>query len=53
LKKLYDLQYNYLKYVPQEAENLLSVGEYKRDMTLNVAELAAYTVVATTLMNFR
>jgi hypothetical protein len=52
LKKLYDLQYNYLKYVPQEAESLLSVGEYKRDMSLNVAELAAYTVVATTLMNF-
>jgi Protein of unknown function (DUF1553)/Protein of unknown function (DUF1549)/Concanavalin A-like lectin/glucanases superfamily/Planctomycete cytochrome C len=52
LKKLYDLQYNYLKYVPQEAESLLSVGEYKRDMTLNLAELAACTVVATTLMNF-
>jgi hypothetical protein len=52
LKKLYDLQYNYLKYALQEAESILSVGEYKRDMTLNVAELAAYTVVATTLMNF-
>ena len=52
LKKLYNLQYNYLKYAPEEAEKLLSVGEYARDMALETAALAAYTVVATTLMNF-
>ncbi|MBC3790294.1 hypothetical protein FH603_781 [Spirosoma sp. LMG 31447] len=37
---------------PKRAKELLSVGEYPVDKTLNSAELAAWTVVASTIMNF-
>jgi hypothetical protein len=34
------------------ARKLLSVGEYRRDPTLDPADVAACTMVATTVMNF-
>ena len=34
------------------AESLLLVGEYLHDQSLNPAEVAAYTVVATTILNY-
>ena len=34
------------------ARKLLSVGEYRRDRTLDPADVAACTMVATTVMNF-
>ena len=37
---------------PKRAKALLSVGEYPVDRTRNSAELAAWTVVASTLLNF-
>jgi hypothetical protein len=37
---------------PQRAEKLLAVGEYPVETSLNKVELAAWTTVASTLMNF-
>ena len=37
---------------PKRAQELLSVGEYPVDKTLNPEQLAAMTVVASTVMNF-
>jgi hypothetical protein len=37
---------------PKRAQELLRVGEYPLDPKLDPAELAAWTVVASTLMNF-
>ena len=37
---------------PKRAQELLSVGEYPVDKKLNPAELAAWTVVTSTIMNF-
>ena len=37
---------------PKRASELLSVGEYPVDKKVNQAELAAWTVVASTIMNF-
>ena len=37
---------------PKRAQELLSVGEYPVDRKLNPAELAAWTVVMSTVMNF-
>lgn len=37
---------------PKRARELLSVGEYPVDKTWNPAELAAWTVVTSTIMNF-
>ncbi|MCA9145239.1 MAG: PSD1 domain-containing protein [Planctomycetales bacterium] len=36
---------------PQAATSLVSVGESKRDESLDVAELAAWTIVANTILN--
>ena len=36
---------------PEAAKKLLAVGESPRDMTLNEAELAAWTTVASTILN--
>ncbi len=37
---------------PKRAQELLTVGEYPIDRQQNPAELAAWTVVASTIMNF-
>ncbi|HEX9958846.1 MAG TPA: DUF1553 domain-containing protein, partial [Fibrella sp.] len=37
---------------PKRAQELLTVGEYPIDKQTNPAELAAWTVVASTIMNF-
>ena len=52
LKDLYDTEYAYFKKNLDKAEKLLSVGEFPRDKNLDVAEVAAYTIVASTVMNF-
>lgn len=37
---------------PDRATQLLSTGEFKRDTSLDADELAAYTIVASSIMNF-
>ncbi|GAB3900723.1 DUF1553 domain-containing protein [Larkinella knui] len=37
---------------PERAEALLKTGEFARDRTLNGPELAAYTIVANTILNY-
>ncbi|MFN8348252.1 MAG: DUF1553 domain-containing protein [Spirosomataceae bacterium] len=46
-EELADFQKN-----PKRADELLTVGEYPVDKSLNKSELAAMTIVASTLMNF-
>ena len=52
LQKLLDKELAYFKDNPEKATDLLSVGEYQRDQNLDASEVAAYTIVASTLMNF-
>jgi len=52
LSRLYQDQKLHFEQTPDEATKLLSVGESPPDKKLNVAELAALTVVTKTLMNF-
>lgn len=52
MKQLYSEELADFKKQPKRAIELLSVGEYKRDMKLNPEELAAYTIVASSIMNF-
>ncbi|MBD2756947.1 DUF1553 domain-containing protein [Spirosoma validum] len=52
MKQLYDEELADFKKNPKRASELLSVGEYPVDKTLNSAELAAWTVVTSTIMNF-
>lgn len=52
LTDLYNEEYaDFLKY-KRRAELLLQVGEYRPDQSLNPVEVAAYTVVATTILNY-
>ncbi len=52
LKNLYETELQAFVKEPQRAESLLSTGEYPGDKSLNTAELAAFTVVANTLLNY-
>ncbi|GAB3706643.1 hypothetical protein GCM10027592_40310 [Spirosoma flavus] len=52
MKQLYDEELADFKKNPKRASELLSVGEYPVDKTMNPAELAAWTVVTSTIMNF-
>ncbi|GAB4028549.1 hypothetical protein GCM10028773_62980 [Spirosoma koreense] len=52
MKQLYEEELADFRKNPKRASELLSVGEYPVDKTLNPAELAAWTVVASTIMNF-
>ena len=52
LSRLFEKQWAYFQQHPELASQLLKVGEYVRDPQLNEAEVAAYTIVASTLMNF-
>lgn len=52
LKNLYETEVQAFVKEPQRAESLLSTGEYPTDKSLNTAELAAFTVVANTILNY-
>lgn len=52
LRQLFEEEYQHFRQVPEKARELLAVGEYPVDESLQAPELAAYTVVASTIMNF-
>ena len=52
LERLYHAEYDAFKRGESNADELLSVGEKPRDKGLDKIELAAFTMVANTLMNF-
>ncbi|GGM90372.1 hypothetical protein GCM10010967_24210 [Dyadobacter beijingensis] len=52
LKNLYRTELQSFLRNPALADSLLATGEYQRDNSLNGAELAAYTVVANTILNY-
>lgn len=52
MTKLYGEELSDFQKQPQRAKQMLSTGEHVVDKTLNTNELAACTVVATTLINF-
>ena len=52
LKQLYAEELTDFQQQPKRATALLKTGEYKRDEKLNPVELAACTIVASTVMNF-
>ena len=52
LKRLYAEELTDFQKNPKRAAELLAVGEYPRDPSLNPAELAASAIVASTVMNF-
>jgi len=51
LEKLYQEQLEAFKKDPQQVKELLSVGEYPFDESLNKNKTAAWTMVASTIMN--
>ena len=51
LRSIYDKQHARFKASPEAAAKLLAVGESKRDESLDAAELAAWSIVASALMN--
>jgi hypothetical protein len=51
LKRLLERERDAFKAKPEEAKKLLAVGESPRDEKLDTVELAAWTVVASTLLN--
>ncbi|GAB3555878.1 DUF1553 domain-containing protein [Spirosoma fluminis] len=52
MKQLYTEELTDFRKNPKRSKELLSVGEYPVDKKLNPAELAAWTVVASTILNF-
>lgn len=52
LKELYDEELKDFSQNPKRMKSILAVGEYPLDKTLNPAQLAAGTIVASTVMNF-
>ncbi|WP_409021302.1 DUF1553 domain-containing protein [Dyadobacter sp. CY261] len=52
LKELYDEELKDFSHNPKRMKAILSAGEYPLDKTLNPAQLAAGTIVASTVMNF-
>ena len=52
MKRLYTDELADFKKYPKRAADLLTVGEYPIDKTLDKPELAAWTIVASTVMNF-
>jgi hypothetical protein len=52
LKQLYEEELSEFQKQPKRASQLLSVGEYKRDLTLDANEVAACTIIASSMMNF-
>jgi hypothetical protein len=52
LKQLYEEELSDFQKQPKRASQLLSVGDFKRDVTLDVTEAAACTIIASSIMNF-
>jgi hypothetical protein len=52
LKELYDEELKDFNHNPKRMRAILAAGEYPVDKTLNPAQLAAGTIVASTVMNF-
>ena len=52
LEELYRAEHEDFRSAPDRALDLLSVGEYSRDETLDPAETAALAIVASTILNF-
>ncbi|GAB3325850.1 DUF1553 domain-containing protein [Larkinella ripae] len=52
MNDLYRVAYQRFVKAPEQAESLLKTGEYGRDLGLNGPELAAYTLVANTILNY-
>ena len=52
LKNLLDKELSYFKQNPEKAAELMTVGEYKRNESLDKIEVAAYSIVASMIMNF-
>ncbi|MFP4339063.1 MAG: DUF1553 domain-containing protein [Cyclobacteriaceae bacterium] len=52
LKQLFEEELAIFREDPQSAAELLTVGDYKKDNTLEEPQLAALTVVASTLVNY-
>jgi hypothetical protein len=51
LRKIYDAQLAHFRSTPDAASKLLSVGESPRDEKLDPNDLAAWTTVASTILN--
>ncbi len=52
MKQLYSEELADFRKQPNQAAELLSTGEYKRNPKLNASEVAACTIIASTVMNF-
>lgn len=52
LKELYDEELKDFSHNPKRVKSILSAGEYPLDKSLDPAQLAAGTIVASTVMNF-
>ncbi|RRB06552.1 DUF1553 domain-containing protein [Larkinella rosea] len=52
MNELYGVAYQGFIKSPKRAESLLKTGEYARDPGLKSPELAAYTIVANTILNY-
>jgi hypothetical protein len=52
LRKMYLDELSFYRNKKSEAEKITNIGEFKRDKTLDISELAACTMVATTLINY-
>ncbi len=52
MQALYADEYAAFAKKPDRARNLLQIGEYPRDPTLDPAETAAYAIVANTILNY-
>jgi hypothetical protein len=52
LRELYDDELKDFSHNPKRMKSILAVGEYPVDKTLDPAQLAAGTIVASTVMNF-
>ena len=52
LKELYDEEYSDFRKNPKRAKSILTAGEYPVDKSLDPAQVAAGTIVASTVMNF-
>lgn len=52
LKVLYDTERAYYEANPEESKALLSAGEFKADESLLELDLATYTILVSTIMNF-
>jgi hypothetical protein len=52
IKTLYQEERDRFSHDPVAAEAMMQVGDYPRDLTLPLPELAAYAVVANIIMNY-